>query len=486
MSQAKGGTTYASSDEKRTGTQAANAGRPGVSRRMTRRRVRAERDSLALVLGLIRTRKAGTRQEIEGESGLGRGVVADRLATLIRSGLIEEGELAASTGGRAPRQVEFRATAGNVLVASLGTTTLGVGLADLAGRLLVEHHEAADTTLGAEKTLDRVEALFELLLEEHPVARSAWSIGLAVPGPVELADGRLSSEPTVHLLPGWDHYPIRERLQRRFGVPVWVGNEAHMMALGELRAGRGAGKDDLLFLKLGTGISAGLYANGQVHRGSQGYAGDIGHVAVSDDSRAICRCGNRGCLEALAGGEAIGREGALAAAERRSPILAELAASGRTISAADVGMAAHLGDPFSVELLSRSGQLIGGAVATLVAAYNPSLIVVGGGVAQAGEILISAIREAVYRRSRSLATENLRIVRSEMGKTAGLVGAALAASDELFAHANLRSWIEQGSPIRAGHAPTRTSTSRSRFLKAPGPRRADRVTTPAGIGGAGS
>lgn len=486
MSQGKGGTTYRSGDEKRAGGPPVNGARPSPSRRMARRRVRAERDSLALVLGLIRSRKAGTRQEIEAESGLGRGVVADRLATLIRSGLIEEGELAASRGGRAPRQVEFRATAGNILVGSLGTTTLGVGLADLAGRLLVEHHEAADPLAGAEKTLDRLEALFELLLEEHPVARSAWSIGLAVPGPVELAGGRLSSEPTVHLAPGWDHYPVRDRLERKFGVPVWVGNEAQMMALGELRVGRGSGKDDLLFLKLGTRISAGLCAHGQVHRGSQGYAGDIGHVAVSDDSRVICRCGNRGCLEALAGGEAIGREGALAAAERRSPILAELAASGRTISAADVGMAAHLGDPFSVELLSRSGELIGGAVATLVAAYNPSLIVVGGGVAQGGEILISAIREAVYRRSRSLATQNLQIVRSEMGKTAGLVGAALAASDELFAHASLRSWIEAGSPIRRGYAPAPKSTSPSSLLEGHGSRRAGRATTPAGIGGAGS
>jgi hypothetical protein len=123
-------------------------------------------------------------------------------------------------------------------------------------------------------------------------------------------------------------------------------------------------------------------------------------------------------------------------------------ASGRSITAADVGTAAHRGDPFSIELLSRCGGLVGSTLAAVVNANNPSLIVVGGGVAQAGEILIAAIREGLYRRSRSLATQDLRILRSEMGKTGGLVGAAIAIVDELFSWDHLRSWIDQGSPTR--------------------------------------
>ena len=130
-------------------------------RRGERPRARAERDSLARVLNLVRSGMAGTRQELEAYSGLGRAVVADRVATLTALGLVDEGELGPSTGGRAPRQVRFRADAGHVLTASVGTTTLGVGIADLSGKLVVEHHEVGDVSLGAENTLDRVEALFD-------------------------------------------------------------------------------------------------------------------------------------------------------------------------------------------------------------------------------------------------------------------------------------------------------------------------------------
>lgn len=416
--------------------------------RSRRRRGRAERDSLGQILNLLRLQQVATRQEIERASGLGRAVVADRLAELNQRGLIEEGDLAASTGGRAPRLVRFRATAGHVLVGSLGTTTLSVGIADLGGRLLVEHHEAGDITQGARRILDRLDELFDWMLGEYPVARDVWGIGLAVPGPVGLAGGRLGARPTLYLMPGWDELPIWEHLSRRYGAPVWIDNAAHLMALGELRMGAGNGSTDLLFVKIGSGISAGLYANGQIHRGSHGYAGDIGHVSVCDDRSVLCRCGNSGCLEALAGGAAIARAAQAAAADGRSPYLARILASGQTITPAHVGAGAHLGDPFSVDLLNRTGRLIGATLAVLVNGYNPSLIVIGGGVAQAGEILIAAIRDGIYRHSRSPATRDLRIVASEMGKSAALVGAALAAVDELFSPEHLRTWIDHGSPKR--------------------------------------
>jgi len=453
---------------------AAATARPRV--RSRRRRGRAERDSLGRILNLVRLKQVATRQEIERASGLGRAVVADRLGALIQRGLIEEGDLGASTGGRAPRLVRFRATAGHILVGSLGTTTLGVGIADLGGRLLVEHHEAGDITRGAEHILERLDEVFDWMLSEYPVARGVWGIGLAVPGPVGLAGGQLGARPTLHLMPGWADVPIWDHLSRRYGAPVWIDSSAHLMALGELRVGAGAGSSDLLFIKIGSGISAGLCANGQIHHGAHGYAGDIGHVAVSDDPSVLCRCGNTGCLEALAGGAAMGRAAQAAAADGRSPYLARILASGQMVTTAHVGVAAQLGDPFSVELLNRSGRLIGETLAVLVNGYNPSLVVIGGGVAQAGEILIGAIRDGIYRRSRSLATRDLRIVPSEMGKSSALVGAAFAAVDELFSPEHLRTWIDHGSPKRAravshdasrAHGePSRSSTPRSRAAHA--------------------
>jgi predicted NBD/HSP70 family sugar kinase len=417
------------------------------ARRRARRRPRHARDSLAVILRLVRSGRAETRQEIEVESGLGRAVVAERIGTLLSLGLLEEGDLRESTGGRAPHQVRFRDTAGHVLVGSLGSTTLGVGLADLSGRLLMEHHEPGDLLAGPERTLDRLDALFEWLLEEHPEARNIWGIALSVPGPVELPLRHLASAPILGLISGWRGYRVGEHLSRSFNAPVLVDNEAHLMALGELHAGRGSGRDDLLFLKVGIGISAALCSGGHVQRGAHGYAGDIGHVCVDEDSKIICRCGNTGCLEVMAGGAAIAREGQRAAADGRSPMLAEVAASGRQVTAADVGIASQRGDPVSLELLARSGRLIGTTLATLVNAMNPSLVVVGGGVAQAGEILLAAMREALYRHSRSVATEDLNIVLAEMGKTASLVGGALAVVDQLLAQGYLAEWIDLGAPV---------------------------------------
>ncbi len=419
---------------------------PGRAHGRARRRPRSERDSLSLVLNLIRSGRVGTRQAIQSASGLGRAVVTDRVATLIERGLVVEGPLGASTGGRAPATVRLNGTAGAVLVASLGTTTLGVGLSDLSGNLLAEHHEPIDSTLGAERILVRLTELFDWLLTEHAIVREAWAIALAVPGLVGPTGGRLGSRPTLHLMPGWAGFPVVEYLGDRYSAPVIVDSEVHFMALGELRAGHGLGRGDLLFVKVGTGISAGLCLDGRIHRGSHGYAGDIGHVAVTDDRSTICRCGNTGCLEALAGGLALAREGLAAAQEGRSGYLADLLASQVAISASHVGVGAMRGDPVSVELISRSGRLIGETLVTLIAGFNPSLVVVGGGVSQAGPIIMAAIREGIYRRSRSLATESLTLARSELGKTAGLIGGAQAAIEGLFADDVIETWIDVGSP----------------------------------------
>jgi predicted NBD/HSP70 family sugar kinase len=411
----------------------------------------AVRDNLALILTLIRSGQAQTRQELERASGLGRAVVADRVATLISHGLLSEEGLAASTGGRAPRHLQFNASAGYVLAASLGTTTLGVGLADLSGRLLIEHHEPADIARGAEKTMSRVVELFEWMLSEYPVPGDAWAVSLALPGLVGAGGATPTDKVTLNLIPGWGDYPVHRRLSERFDAPVFIGNEVQLMALGELRGGRGIGRSDLIFVKVGTGISAGLCSDGRIHRGAAGFAGDIGHVAVVDDKTMVCRCGNSGCLEAVAAGASITREARLAAADGRSPYLAQLSESGAILSAAHVGSGADHGDPFSTELLARAGRLVGESLATLVAGYNPSIVVVGGGVAQSGSIFIAAVRDGIYRRSRSLTTDNLLLVASELGKTAGLIGGASAALDDLFDRDFIATWIEQGSPRLVPH-----------------------------------
>ena len=201
-----------------------------------------------------------------------------------------------------------------------------------------------------------------------------------------------------------------------------------------------------IFVKVGTGIGAGIIIDGRLLRGSQGSAGDVGHIQVTDDPSIVCRCGNRGCLEALAGGAALARDGSQAAREDRSPILARLLAERGHIEATEVGCAAAHGDALSRELLTTAGHRIGLMVATLVNALNPSLVVIGGGVAGVGDMLIAAVRETVYARSLPLATRDLVIVRSSLNDAAGRIGAASLVADELFSRVRIAAWLLAGSP----------------------------------------
>jgi predicted NBD/HSP70 family sugar kinase len=220
------------------------------------------------------------------------------------------------------------------------------------------------------------------------------------------------------------------------------------MALGELRKGLAQGESEVVFLKIGTGIGAGLVSAGMLHRGAQGAAGDVGHVTASDDASVICRCGNVGCLEALAGGAALGRLATAAAQDGRSNFLARrLDIEGVTVlEATDLAEAAAHGDPFAIEAFGRVGHYIGLMLATLVNFYNPALIILGGGVANAGDLLLAAIRHTIYSRSLPLATRDLRISRSVLGDKSGLYGAAFAVLDELFSRRHLPQWIADGSP----------------------------------------
>jgi glucokinase-like ROK family protein len=400
-------------------------------------------DTLAVVIDLIRSAGEITRPELVRRAGLGRAVVTQRVGELIDLGVAENGDATPSTGGRPPRAVRIRASAGKILAAELGATSISVAASDLACRTRLALTEPMDVAAGPEVCLSQLERMFDELLAQELDSTPVWGIGVGVPGPVEFATGRPNAPP---IMPGWDDYPIRERLRQRYGMPVWIDNEVNVMALGELRAGLATGEQYALYIKVGTGIGAGLISNGRLHRGAQGCAGDFGHIAATDDSSVVCRCGNTGCLEALAGGGALARDGERAAREGLSPYLAAVLDATGTVTSRDVASGARSGDQASRDLLVRAGRLIGETLASIVNFFNPSLILVGGGVAESGDQLMAAIREATYRRALPLATRELRVTRSVLGKQSGLTGAAFMVSDELFSRELLPTWIAHGSP----------------------------------------
>src|SRR4051794_41109070 len=392
-------------------------------------------DALVTVLDEIRFGRSRSRSELVTRTGLGRAIVAQRVGELIERGLVTEGDVGPSTGGRPPRQLTFRADSGYILVADLGATSIDVAVTTLDGRILGHHDEPARIEAGPEAALDRGDVLFDTLVRTtQGLPGHLWGVGIGVPGPVEFESGRPIAPP---IMPGWDGYPIRERFGERYGAPVWVDNDVNLLALGEWRSGVAAGHEDVVVVKIGTGIGAGIISAGRIHRGAQGSAGDVGHIQVTDDPSVICRCGNVGCLEALAGGAALGSAGETAARAGRSAQLRTALEQHGSVTAYDVARAASAGDPVAMTMLQDAGRRIGAMLASVVNFFNPSLLAIGGGVANSPDVLLASIRESIYRRSLPLATRNLLIQRSSLGGLAGVIGASGMVLDQLFSRESL-------------------------------------------------
>ena len=237
---------------------------------------------------------------------------------------------------------------------------------------------------------------------------------------------------TVHL-PLTD-VPVRDILSERLGVPVVLDNDATCATIAEWRFGAARGASDVLVLTLGTGIGGGIVTNGQLVRGATGAAGELGHMIVDEDG-PLCACGHHGCLEAVASGSALGREGlrvARALDQRDSDsALARALAAGQEITGFLVTELAHDGDPAARDVVALIGARLGVGIASLVNGFNPEVVVVGGGVSAAGELLLQPAREVVAARALSPSRDVVKIVPARFGAESGMLGAAALAWDEV-------------------------------------------------------
>ena len=365
-----------------------------------------------------------SRAELTEEVGVSRSKVSMEVQRLVEVGLLSDSGLAASEGGRRSSLLGIPRKAGVVAAVDLGATSIDVALTTLGGEIMAHRAESADIREGPREILGRVKALIaELLEEQSSEPRDVLSIGIGVPGPVEQASGVLRSPP---IMPGWDRFPINNFFAGEYAAPVFVDNDVNVMALGEHWGGVGKGVDNMLFVKLGTGIGGGIIVDGRLYRGMQGSAGDIGHISV-DPNGPVCTCGNLGCLEAMAGAPAIVIKAERLAREGHSPALGEILEEHGELTAEDVGNAAGAGDYEALRIIREAGGIIGWTLASLVSVLNPSLIVIGGGVSQIGHSLLAEIRSAVYQRSLPLATRNLPVVLSEIEGDSGVMGASVLA-----------------------------------------------------------
>jgi len=382
------------------------------------------------LLRLLRDQGAVSRAELADRLAVPRPRLLAELERLVAAGYVAEAGLAASRGGRRSTLVELSPDLRFAAV-DLGATSIDIEVVN--GRLepVVAYAEPADIRSGPRAILNRVNELLAKARSDGAYERLA-AVGIGVPGPVSFRDGVPVSPP---IMPGWDRFPVREFLTREHGCPSVVDNDVNIMAIGERHGGVAHSIDDFLFVKIGTGIGCGIYLSGAVYRGTDGCAGDIGHIQV-DAHGPVCSCGNVGCLEALFGGAALAREATAAARTGASPALAERLATAGAVTARDVAEGASEGDVTCIRLIRDGGRRVGGVLAGLVSFVNPSMIVIGGGLAHLGHILLAEIRSVVYRRSLPLATGNLPVVLSELGSRAGVAGAAVLASDLAFEQAS--------------------------------------------------
>ncbi|MCR2791963.1 ROK family transcriptional regulator [Microbacterium sp. zg.Y625] len=375
----------------------------------------AARPEAGQIFQILRDGRARTKAELTTVTGLARSTVSSRVDALLASGLVRPAGEAVSTGGRPPVRIAFNPLAGLTVAVDLGATRATVAIADLAGRILTSRTRPQDIAAGPESVLDSALADAHVLLQEiDAVPGRIVGVGIGVPGPVEHSTGRPTNPP---IMPGWDRFDVPAYVQRTFAVPVLVDNDVNILALGE-QAVSWPGVDDLVFVKVSTGIGAGIISGGRLQRGAQGSAGDMGHVQVPYSRDSPRPPGDERDLEAIASGTAI-------AAELRAQGIEARASS-------DVVSLVRAGDPAAISATRQAGREVGEVLATVVNMLNPSLIVIGGSIARAGEHLLAGIREVVYRRSIPLATQHLGIVQSQAGETAGVRGAAIMVTQHVL------------------------------------------------------
>lgn len=373
------------------------------------------------VLELLRTAGLVSQSEIARRTGLSRATVSNIVRELRDSDWItdrSQGDSGERRGG--PRRgVALNQRAGLVLALDFGHRHLRAAVADLGHTVLAEDSRDLPPDHGAEEDLPLAAQVVEALLAGIGAPRTAvLGVGMGLAGPVDPATGEVRS-PAI--LPGWVGVPAKSAMSERLELPVLVDNDANLGALGELTWGSGAGARHLLYVKAATGVGAGLILDGRLYRGSGGIAGEIGHVTV-DDRGPLCQCGDRGCLEAMAGSEA------LLALLRAShgPDLTIGAAIDRALG----------GDSGCRRIIADAGRAIGVAVAAACNVLAPERVVIGGTLAAAGTLLLAPMRDVVRRHAMHTISDNASIVAGALGQRAEVLGGlalALRSADRLAA-----------------------------------------------------
>lgn len=365
------------------------------------------------LLDLVRTGRASTRSQLRMLTGLSRTAVTARVTALTSAGLLRLGEELASTGGRPPGALVFNQDAGVVLAVAIGRSRSQLAVLDLDGQEISSDSRDHEVGVGPDELLPDVVRRLRGLLDG--VAPPVLGIGLSLPGTLDRSRGISIGSP---VMTGWDGVELAPYFADLADAPLFVGNDADVLARAELLGGA-SGLDDMLVVKASTGLGLGIVAGGRVLSGHLGAAGEIGHTTVDAAGEQPCRCGATGCLETIAGGWAL---------------VTKLEESGQAVDhVRDLVSLALQGDSFARGLLRDSGRELGEVLAVAINLLNPGAVVIGGDMAAAFDFYVAGVRESVYRRSAPLATRDLQFLPATHGDRAGVVGCAALALDHVLA-----------------------------------------------------
>jgi predicted NBD/HSP70 family sugar kinase len=367
------------------------------------------------VFGLIRDGAVTTRAEIGHITGLSRTAVAARVSALLEAGLVLERAEVASTGGRPPARLVFNAAAGVVLAAAIGRSRTQLGVCNLAGEILTMADIDQEVGIGPDELMPDIAKRLEVLLADSGHRPDEiLGVGLSIPGTADTTRGCSLDSPTMK---GWDGIPLPPYLRELTSAAIRLDNDANVIVLSERRGQRDR-FDDMLLIKASTGLGAGIVAGGVLQRGALGGAGEFGHTKIPAAEGMVCRCGDTGCLEAVAAGWALVRA---------------IQQQGRSVGhVRDLVDLAVGGDPDARRLIRESGRRIGEVLAGAVNLLNPAALVIAGDMAKAYDTLVAGLRETVFGNASTLATRELQILPSTHGDRAGVIGCAATILDHVL------------------------------------------------------
>jgi predicted NBD/HSP70 family sugar kinase len=377
----------------------------------------SEMASAGELLELVRTGQASTRTDLRRLTGLSRTAVVARVSALVDAGLLMLGEELASTGGRPPGALVFNHDAGVVLAVAIGRSRSQLAIFDLEGRELAGDTRDHGVGISAPELMPQLaERLTAMLADVEP---PVLGIGMSLPGIVD-PEKIVSVDSPV--MGGWDGVDLAPYLRQVADVPIYLANDADVLARSEL-FGPGEKPRNALVVKASTGLGMGVIADGRIIPGAMGAAGEIGHTRLDSAGELPCRCGSTGCLETIAGGWAL---------------VARLVESGvQAGHVRDLVASALAGDAVARGLLRESGRHLGELLAIAINLLNPEVVVIGGDMGQAFDLYTAGVRESVYARSTALATRDLRFMPATHADSSGLVGCAALAIDHILAPASV-------------------------------------------------